>query len=289
MNPEKIAAIVMLVSVMLSAGLEINVEHLLAALKNYSLFARALLANFVVIPIFGVLLARAFHLDQYIAIGFVLMALAPGVPFLVRAAGRTPGGSLGFAAALAFIMPALSIVTIPLSARFIFAAGLIAPADVAGHIPFGRIAVTLVAFQLVPLLVGLLIANRVPKLAMKLRRLLLLLFAVAVVALLVILGPILIKAVASIYGSRGMLAMLVLVLLSVGTGWILGGPSIQYRRTLSIATMLRNIGTCAVVATATFPKTLVAPTVLTYFIIQFLVSIVFRVYFHRGAARATAA
>ena len=50
MNPEKIAAIVMLVSLMLSAGLEINVEHLLAALKNYGLFARALLANFIVVP-----------------------------------------------------------------------------------------------------------------------------------------------------------------------------------------------------------------------------------------------
>jgi predicted Na+-dependent transporter len=186
-------------------------------------------------------------------------------------------------------MPALSIVTIPLSARFIFSAGLIAPAEAAGHIPFGRITVTLVVFQLVPLLVGLLIANRAPKLAAKLRRPLMLLFVVAVVALLVILGPTLVKAVASVYGSRGMWATLVLVLLSVGTGWILGGPSIQYRRTLSIATMLRNIGTCAVVATAAFPKTLVAPTVLTYFLIQFLISIVFRVYFHRGAAQATAA
>ena len=153
------------------------------------------------------------------------MALAPGVPFLVRAAGRTPGGSLGFAAMLAFVMPALSIVTIPLTARFIFAAGLIAPAEVAGNIPFGRILVTLVGFQLVPLLVGLLIANRAPKLAAKLRRPLLLLFFVAVVALLVILGPTLVKAVASVYGSRGIWAMVVLVLLSVGTGWILGGPS----------------------------------------------------------------
>ncbi|MFY9739716.1 MAG: hypothetical protein WAK11_11780 [Candidatus Cybelea sp.] len=289
MNQEKIAAIVMLVSVMLSAGLEINVEHLLAALKNYGLFARALLANFIIIPIFGVLLARAFHLDQYIAIGFVLMALAPGVPFLVRAAGRTPGGSLGFAAALAFVMPAISIITIPVSARFIFAAGLIAPAEAAGHIPFGRIAVTLIVFQLVPLLAGLLIADRAPNLATRLRRPLLLLFFLAIVALLVILGPTLVKAIASVYGSRVMWATLVLVLLCVGSGWILGGPSIQYRRTLSIATMLRNIGTCAVVATATFPKTLVAPTVLTYFIIQFLISIVFRVYFHRGAVRASAA
>ncbi|MGC9991030.1 MAG: hypothetical protein ABSD52_01365 [Candidatus Cybelea sp.] len=289
MAPEKIAATVMLVSMMLGAGLEINVEHLVAALKNYGLLARALIANLIVVPIFGVLLARAFHLDAYIAIGFVLMALAPGVPFLVRAAGRTPGGSLGFAAMLAFVMPALSIITIPLSARFIFASGLIAPVATAGNIPFGRIIVTLVGFQLVPLVVGLLIADRAPKLAAKLRRPLTLLFVVAVVALMVILGPTLVRAVASVYGSRGMWAILVLVLLSVGTGWILGGPQAQHRRTLSIATMLRNIGTCAVVATAAFPGTLVAPTVLTYFLIQFLVSIVFRVYFHRAAAQSAAA
>ena len=213
------------------------------------------------------------------------MALAPGVPFLVRAAGRKLGGSLGFAATLAFIMPALSIVTIPLSARFIFGAGLIAPAEAAGTIPFGRILMTLVGFQLVPLLIGLLIANRAPALAAKLRRPLLLLFLVAVVALLVILSPALAKAVTSVYGSRGMLAMVVLVLLSVGTGWIFGGPEVQNRRTLSIATGLRNIGTSAVIATATFPGTLVAPTVLTYFIIQILVTLVFRVYFRRTASR----
>ena len=69
MKPENIAAIVTLVSVMLGAGLEINVEHLVDALKNYGLLARALVANFIVVPIFAVLLARAFHLDEYIAIG----------------------------------------------------------------------------------------------------------------------------------------------------------------------------------------------------------------------------
>lgn len=289
MNPEKIAAVVMLVSLMLSAGLEINVEHLVAALKNYGLLARALIANFLVIPIFGVLLARAFHLEVYVAIGFVLMALAPGVPFLVRAAGRTPGGSLGFAAMLAFIMPALSIVTIPLTARFIFAAGLIAQAQATGNVPFGRIIVTLIGFQFVPLLVGLLTAERAPKLAANLRRPLLLLFFVAALALIVILGPTLVKAVASVYGSRIIWATVVLVLLSAGTGWILGGPQAQSRRTLSIATVLRNIGTCAVVATATFPGTLVAPTVLTYFIIQFLISMIIRIYFHRAAVRTAAA
>jgi len=282
MSPQKITSIVMLVSLMLSAGLEINREHVVAALKDYGLLARALLANFVFVPIFGVILARLFNLDGYVAVGFLLMAMAAGVPFLVRAAGRKPGGSLGFAAELAFIMPALSILTIPLTAHFVF------PPDIAAHVPALTLIITLVGFQLVPLLIGVLIADRSPAIAAKLQRPLLLVFFVAIIALLVIIGPELLKAVASVYGSRVIWATLSIVILSIFTGWVLGGPEIEYRRTLSIATALRNIGTCAVIATASFPGTLVAPTVLTYFLVQFVVSMMFRVYFHRSATKAKA-
>lgn len=282
MSPEKIAAVVILISVMLTAGFEIDRENLIAALRTRGLLARALLANFVIVPIFGILLARVFKLDEYVALGFLLMAIAPGVPFLVRAAGRKPGGSLGFAAALAFIMPALSIVTIPLMAAFS------TRLNTAIHVPYGNLILTLVGFQLVPLLVGFLIADHAPALATKLKRPFTLIFFLAVIALFVIVGPALIKAVASVYGSRGMLAILVLVLLSIGTGWILGGPEVEYRRTLSIATALRNIGTCAVIATGNFPHTLVGPTVLTYFLIQFVVSLVLRIYFSRTATPAAA-
>jgi BASS family bile acid:Na+ symporter len=283
MDLQKIAAIVMLVSLMLSAGLEINREHLVAALRDFGLLVGALIANFIIVPILGVVLVRLFHLEGDVAVGFLLMAIAAGVPFLVRAAGRQPGGSLGFAAALAFILPALSIVTIPLTAHFVL------PPDAVAHVPVVKLAVTLVIFQLVPLLIGLLIADRAPAFAAKAQRPLLLLFFVAVLTLLVILGPELVKAVASVYGSNGMLAMLVIVVLSVAAGWLLGGPAAENRRTLSIATALRNIGTCAVIATASFPNSLVGATVLTYFLIQFIVTVLFRIYFHRSAATAASA
>ena len=43
----------MLVSLMLGAGMEINREHLMAALRDVGLMSRALLANFVLVPLFG--------------------------------------------------------------------------------------------------------------------------------------------------------------------------------------------------------------------------------------------
>jgi bile acid:Na+ symporter, BASS family len=283
MSPQKIAAVVMLISLMLSAGLQINLAHLMAALKDVGLLARALLANFIIVPLFGVALARLFHLEGFVAVGFLLMAIAPGVPFLVRAAGRQPGGSLGFAAALAFILPALSIITIPLTVY------LVLPRDLQAHVPYGQILIGLVGFQLVPLLIGLVVADRAPAFAAKLKRPLTLLFFVAVLALLVVLAPELFKDVASVYGSRGMLAMLAIVLASVLTGYVLGGPEVEYRRTLSIATALRNIGTCIVIATLSFPLTLAAPTVLVYFLIQFVVTVVFRIIFQRTTAATASA
>jgi predicted Na+-dependent transporter len=283
MSPQKITALVMLISLMLSAGMEINREHLMAALKDFGLIGRALLANFILIPLVGVGLARLFHLEGYIAVGFLLMAIAPGVPFLVRAAGRQPGGSLGFAAALAFIMPALSIITIPLTAP------LVLPADAAANVPAVQLATTLIIFQLVPLLIGLVIADRAPALAAKLQRPLTLVFFLAVLALLVILWPKLVEAVTSVYGSHALWATLVIVLVSMAIGWILGGPSQANRRTLGIATALRNIGTCAVIAIASFADTLAGPTVLAYFLVQFIVTVIFRVYFGRTAAKPTPA
>lgn len=282
MSPVKIVAIVMLVALMLDAGLQANREHLVAALKNYGLVARALLANFVIVPIFGVVVARLFQLDAPIATGFLLMTIAPGVPFLVRAAGRQPGGSLGFAIALAFLMPALSVVTIPITM------GLVLPQDAQTHLPLGKTLVTLVLFQLVPLLIGMMIIDRAPTVAAKIKRPLELVFFVAVLTILVMLGPTLVKAVTGVYGSLAMWAELSVVLLSIGIGWLLGGPDAPYRRTLSIATALRNIGVCAMIATTAFPDSLVAPTVFTYFIIQIIVTLIFRVAFHRKADAASA-
>ncbi|MBV8164841.1 MAG: hypothetical protein JOZ91_11320 [Candidatus Eremiobacteraeota bacterium] len=278
MNVEKVTTVVLLVSLMLAAGLEVNWDHLVAVLKNYGLIGRALLANFVIVPVLAVLVARLLRLEGYVAIGLLLMAIAPGVPFLVRAAARKSGGSLEFAATLAFLMPALSIITIPLTASLIF------PPDIEAHLPFTKLLVTLVLFQLVPLLLGLAIASSNPDLAARLQRPLRLLFLIAVVVLVAILAPTLVRSVAEVYGTHGIWAMIILVLLSVLTGWLFGGPQIEYRHTLSVATALRNIGTCAVIAVSSFKGTLATPTVLTYFLIQFLITVLVRLYFHRSAA-----
>ena len=280
MTLQKLVTIVVLVSLVLSAGLQINRAHLVDVLKNYSLLARALLANFVIVPLLAVLIVRLFHLNVEVATGILLMAIAPGVVFALQAGGRKKGGSLGFAVELEFIMPALSVVTFP------FLALLVLPASQKAHLPIGQFVMTLVLFQLAPLLVGMLLGERAPALAEKLARPLVIIFLASVVTLLVLLGPKIVEGVTSVYGSRGIMAMLAVVVLSLATGWLLGGPGREYRRTLSIATGLRNIGLAAVVATVSFPGTQVAAAVVTYLVVQFVVCALVGVYFARTAKSA---
>lgn len=275
MSAQKIIVVLLLISLMLQSGLQVNRAHLNLVLKNYALLGKALLANFILVPLAAVLIVRTFHLDEFIAIGILLMAIAPGVPFLPLAAGKKAGGSLGFAVTLAFILPLISIATIPITARLVF------PPDTLGHIPFGPTLVTLVLFELVPLLIGMVVAERAPDVAGKLLRPLTLAVGLILVALLIVVAPAIGKAVATVYGTSGLISALLTIVVSAALGWLLGGPETPFRNTLSIGTMLRNIGVGSLIATTNFAGTPVVAMVVSYFIIQVVVNVIL----HRVLAR----
>jgi BASS family bile acid:Na+ symporter len=281
MNADKLVAVVMLVSLTFGAGLQVDRERLIAILKNVGLLGRALLANFVIVPILGVLLAKLFRLPPQVATGFLLMAIAPGVPF-VLASVRKRGGSLGLAVALALFLPLLSIVTVPLTAA------LVLPTQAVAQLPLGRFVVTLLLFQLVPLLAGIAVGYRAPAIASRLEPFLRYVFIASVLVFLILYAPRLAEGVAAVYGSNGMWAMLCLSILAMATGWALGGPARADRRVLGIGTTLRNVGLAALIATTSFEGTRVAAAVLTYLLIQIVVTAVVGIYFTRTAARSTA-
>lgn len=282
MNPAKLTALVMLISLTLGAGFQVNRAHLAAILKNASLLGRAFVANFVFVPIVGVLFVRAFRLDSDVATGVLLMAIAPGVPF-VLAGARKKGGSLGLAVTLALVFPLLSILTVPITAAFVL------PRAEQADLPLKQFVVTLLAFQLLPLLVGVVLAERVPAVASKLEKPLRIVFIASILALFVLLGGRLVHDIGSIYGSRGMWTMLCIVVFSVAAGWLLGGPEIAERRTLGIGTALRNIGLCSLVATVSFEsEPRVAAAVLAYLLIQVVVTTALGVYYTRTAEKTAA-
>lgn len=273
-NPAKIVAIVLLVSLMLHTGLQVNLAHLSACLRNYGLLARALLANFILVPLFGVLFARLFHLSDPIATGVLLMAISPGVPFVVLGGGRRKGGSLGFAVELAFLLPALSIITVPITAALVLPGAQISTSS---------IIASLFIFQLIPLLIGIFVNERAPELSARLQRLVGIIVVIAIIVLFSLLGPGIVRAIATVYGSRGILAMLSIVILSVLTGLLLGGSDRAYRRTLIAGTALRNVGLAVVIATGSFGGGEVADAVLVYLLVQVIIVTLVGVFFSRTA------
>jgi bile acid:Na+ symporter, BASS family len=280
-KPEQLLAALMLVALTFGAGLQVDWAHFTAILKRVGLLGRALLANFVIVPALGVAVVRLFHLPLPVATGVLLMAIAPGVPFVLVSV-RKRGGRLALAVELAIFLPLLSILTVPATAA------LVLPRVAETQLPLARFAMTLVLFQLVPLLLGIAVGGRFPDLATRLARPIQIIFFGSAIVLIGLLMPEIVHGVTSIYGSFGMIAMLVLVLLSLATGWLLGGPAPEDRRILGIGTALRNIGLCALVATSSLRNPEVAGVVLTYFVVQFIVTTFFGVIFARRAKEAVA-
>ena len=278
---ERILAAIMLASLTFGAGLQVNRTHLVEIFKNVGLLVRVLIANFLIVPAAGYGLAKLFRLPIEIETGFLLMVIAPGVPF-VLASVRKRGGRLALAVEMALLLPLLSILTIPITAA------LLLPPGASAHIPLPKFLTTLVLFQFVPLMAGVLTGERWPSTAERLGRPMEVLFFGSAIALIAVMMPKLARSVALVYGSNGMWAMLCIVAISLVVGWLLGGPVREDRRVLAIGTALRNIGLGALVATSNFQSDQVAAAVIVYFLIQFIVTTIVGVYFTKTAKAAVA-
>src|SRR5215471_17652079 len=94
--------------VMLSIGLRVSGGELLEVLGNRALFARALLANCVLIPAIGFLLVKLFPLTPDASIGLLLLAAIPGTPIALQFT-RQAKTRLAFAAVMTFVLSLVSI------------------------------------------------------------------------------------------------------------------------------------------------------------------------------------
>jgi predicted Na+-dependent transporter len=280
-----ILTVVMTISLMLRAGLELDRQVFAQTLSRYGLLARALLANFVLVPLFAFLLVSVFRVDAYGSTGILLMSMAPGVPFLINTAGQKQGGSFSFALAVSFIFTALSVVTIPITAQLLLPAGL----GIA-RLPVEKVFTSLLAFQLVPLVLGSVFSSRLqPAVTRKLLKLLTLVFAIAATCLMVLIVPTIFAQFSSVSGFGRIAIIVAIAAFSLIVGYVLGGSVREYRRTLSVATTMRNVGLCALIGGESFGDTLVIPTILVYFAIASLLSWPVRKYYQRTTPQAASA
>jgi BASS family bile acid:Na+ symporter len=138
--------------------------------------------------------------------------------------------------------------------------------------------------QLLPLLLGLVVRHRRPQLA---DRLLSPLELVSKLLNLSAAGLILatqFQMLAQIR-TRGFVGMLILLTGSLVIGWFAGGPATANRRTMALTTSLRNVGVGLVIVTGNFAGTPAVPAVLSYGIVEVLLSLLVALWWRRSAQR----
>ncbi len=203
------------------------------------------------------------------AAGFLIVAVCPGAPygppFTAIAKGNVSaavGLMVILAGSSAVLAPALLFFLLPLMGG----GGTLS-------VDAGRILITLLMTQLLPLCIGLFIRHRRPDTAARLQKPF---TQLSKVLNLLVLGFILVVQfhVLSAVRPRGFAGMIALLVLSLAAGWLLGGRESANRKAMAFATSVRNVSVSLVIATGSFPGSPAVTAVLVYGIFQTLASAV---------------
>jgi bile acid:Na+ symporter, BASS family len=279
----QITIVVMMVSMMLWAGLDCRFADIRAALADFGFTARALVFSVILVPLLALLFSRVLGLAPDFETGILLMAVSGGVPFLPLTIASA-GGDLRAAVGLVFLLSIVSIVTAPLTVNLVSAS-----IDIHG-LPVGQFIGKLVVFQLVPLAIASLAASYLkPEVTRVLRPTFRAVASLAAVTVLVMLGGKVWTAFATVFATRTILAIALVLATSMLIAWAFGGRDHGKRVVLTDATGSRNPAIALLLATASFASPATESAVIAYLVLQAVADMVGGVLMKRASPRAASA
>ncbi len=262
----KLAFLILILSMLLDTGLSLTVQQLWQPLRNVRLILRSLLANFILVPLFVYGLLQVVPLSEPVRIGFTILAVAGGPPVLPKLA-QLVNGNLAYAAGLMMLMMGLTAIYMPFALSFALQDVEVSP---------WQVAKPLLTLMLIPLAIGLAIRAKDEAIAATLqpwmRKISSATLIVGLIASLVLQFNSLVDMV--ITGE--ILAIAAFILVSFGLGYLLGGPDSDTRRTLAVGTSQRNIAAALLVAGTNFDDpavvSVIVVTSLSLFVIIRLIA-----------------
>src|SRR5438445_13037677 len=237
------------ISSMLAMGAGLTVVEIASSLRNRRLMISALLANFVLMPLGALVLAKLLWLDEPVGVGLLLLGCAAGAPFLPKLAERAKG-NLAFAVGAMVLLMVVTVGYLPIVLPLLLPGVTVDP---------WKIARSLVLLMLLPLATGLVLKARYGDLAARAKPVLDWISNASLILLVSLITAANIDKVLQVFGTRGILAGLLFIALGLGTGWLLGGPNADTKRVMALGTGQRNIAAALVVASQSFsdPKVIV--------------------------------
>ncbi|HEY7850074.1 MAG TPA: bile acid:sodium symporter, partial [Ktedonobacterales bacterium] len=230
------------VTSMLAMGLSLTIPQIAGALRNGRLVALALVANFVIVPAVAFGLAQIIPLDKDLKTGLILFGAAAGAPFLPKLA-QIAKANVALAVGLMALLVVVTVVYLP----------LVLPLLLPGiSVDSGKIALSLFLEMLVPLAIGLCIKARYAEAAASLQPPVAQISNISLVLLLVLMLGLNLGNVLALLGTGAIIGMVALIVVAVGSGYLLGGPGTESRRVLALGTGQRNLAAAFVIATGNF-------------------------------------
>ena len=234
--------LVFVLGTIISMGLSLTISQITGPLRNARFVIIALLANFVIPPIVAILLIRVFSLDETLAVGLLLVSLAAGAPGLPKTA-QFAKVDIAAATALMVFLVVLTIIILPVALPLLLS-GI--------SVTFWDIASGLVYLILVPLALSLFVRARYPEAAAAAQPYFTQASNISLLFLMVLMIVLNFSNVVGLIGSGGLLASLILVVLSAAGAYLLGSLGKAERWVQAFGAGQRSIAAAMVVATLNF-------------------------------------
>lgn len=232
------------ISSMASVGLRHGFRKLTRPLRRPSLVVRALIANYVLVPLFCLLVLRAFDLTQDQATGLFVISCAAGAPFLL-ALTRTARADMALAGGLLILLLPCTLLFLP----------IVLPLALPGvRVDVGDIASTLALTMFLPLALGFVVRRWNTRVA---RRLVPTLGKVSKYSLLVLIAATVLtnlREIAMLTTTPAIPATVLLILGAMFIGLVMasGSPNADAQFVHALGTGQRNIAAAMIVASTGF-------------------------------------
>lgn len=238
----KVDIVVFAVFSMCFVGLNHTIQEVVSPLKVPRKVINAVLANFILVPLYVFLILQIIPLERSYSIGFMLVALAAGAPSLIKLT-ITAGENVARSTALLILLLPVTIVYMPLLIPVI-----IPGVDVSARV----IATPLIVTMLIPLIIGFLIKAFLPKIIHRIKPIFRVVPTITLVLLIVLTFIVNFRSIIDILGNRVIVTAVIVILGAFGIGYLLGWPDITSRNILGLGTAQRNIAAATVAATQAF-------------------------------------
>jgi predicted Na+-dependent transporter len=261
-----IAVVVFAATSMISVGLAYSVRRIVGPLGEPRAVFRALVANFVLVPLLAVGIERLIPLGAPLALGLFLLAGSAGAPFLIKLAGAARN-DVALSAALLVLLAPLTVVFLPFYVPLAMAhpslQGLsYEPSSVLA------LGLPLLSTLIAPLVAGGLVHAIAPRFAMRLAPVAGKLASVALVVLVAAIAAAHFPAIIKIVRSGAVVASVLLTLGSFAIGFLLSRR--ERAVVLGLGTAQRNVAGAMVIAARDFAD----PDVLVMVIVSVLAGLV---------------